>query len=112
VPEGTILKTSMVIAGKQSAKQSSPEEVAAATLRVFNKILPKNLAGEAFLSGGQGDIEATKNLNAMHQHGTLPWPVTFSFARALQDAATKTWMGKIENLQAAQKVFFTSGENE
>ncbi len=104
-PEGTILKTSMVIAGKQAPRQSMPEEVAAATLRVFKKVLPENLAGEAFLSGGQGDIQATENLNAINQQGALPWPVTFSYARALQDAATKIWMGKKENLPAAQKVF-------
>lgn len=104
-PEGTILKTSMVISGKQAVKQSTSQEVAEATLRVLKKILPKTLAGEAFLSGGQGDIQATENLNAIHQRGALPWPVTFSYARALQDAATKIWAGKQENLAAAQKVF-------
>lgn len=104
-PEGIILKTSMVIAGKSSAKRSTPAEVAEATMRVFKKVLPENLAGEAFLSGGQGDIQATENLNAINQLGSKPWPITFSYARALQDAATKAWMGKPENLQAAQKVF-------
>jgi fructose-bisphosphate aldolase class I len=104
-PEGAILKTSMVIAGKGSAKQSTPAEVAEATLRVFKKVLPKSLAGEAFLSGGQSELEATENLNAINQSGKLPWPVTFSYARALQDGATKTWQGKKENLAAAQKVF-------
>jgi len=104
-PEGTILKTSMVIAGKSSAKQSTPAEVAEATMRVFKKVLPTHLAGEAFLSGGQGDIQATENLNAINRMGEKPWPITFSYARALQDAATKTWMGKPENLQAAQKIF-------
>ena len=103
--EGTILKTSMVISGKDSGKKDSPEEVAAATLRTFKKVLPNDLAGEAFLSGGQGDVQATENLNAMHASGRLPWPVTFSFARALQDAATKTWAGSQKNLAAAQRVF-------
>ena len=57
------------------------------------------------MSGGQGEIQATENLNAINQRGALPWPVTFSYARALQDAATKIWQGKQENLAAAQKVF-------
>lgn len=103
--EGIILKTSMVLPGKDSDMKAAPEQVAAATLRVFKKVLPNELAGEAFLSGGQGDIEATQNLNAIHQEKHLPWPLSFSFARALQDAATKTWQGKPENLAVAQKVF-------
>ena len=105
VLEGTILKTNMVLPGKQSGVKSSPAEVAEATLRVFKKVLPKELAGEAFLSGGQSELEATANLNAMYQTGDLSWPLTFSFARALQDGATKAWQGKKENLEAAQKVF-------
>lgn len=103
--EGIILKTSMVLPGKDSSAKANPQEVATATLRVFKKCVPAELAGEAFLSGGQGDIEATQNLNAINQEKNLPWPLTFSFARALQDAATKTWMGKFENLEAAQNVF-------
>jgi len=103
--EGVILKTSMVISGKESGAKDAPEQVAEATMRVFNKTLPKELAGEAFLSGGQGDVQATENLNAINQLGDKPWPLTFSYARALQDAATKTWQGKKENLEAAQKVF-------
>lgn len=102
---GTILKTNMVLPGKDSGKKAQPTEVAAATLRVFKKVLPENLAGVAFLSGGQSEIQATENLNAMHRQGDLPWPLTFSFARALQDGATRVWQGKKENLQAAQKVF-------
>ncbi len=105
VLEGIILKTSMVLPGKDSSAKANPQEVATATLRVFKKCVPADLAGEAFLSGGQGDIEATQNLNAINQEKNLPWPLTFSFARALQDAATKMWMGKFENLEAAQNVF-------
>ncbi len=103
--EGTILKTSMVLPGKDSGVKASPQQVAEATLRVFKKCLPANLAGEAFLSGGQGDTEATENLNAINQDKALPWPLSFSYARALQDAATKTWKGSAANLEAAQKVF-------
>lgn len=103
--EGLILKTSMVIAGKESREKETPEDVARATLAVFERVLPARLAGEAFLSGGQTEVQATENLNAMHQFGQLPWPLTFSFARALQDSATKIWQGKKENIAQAQKIF-------
>jgi len=103
--EGLILKNSMVIPGKLFAQKASPAQVAGATLDVFKKILPSGLGGVAFLSGGQSELEATANLNAMHLLGDLPWPVTFSYARALQDSATKAWAGKSENLAAAQNVF-------
>lgn len=105
VLEGLILKTSMVISGKESVEKQTPEDVAKDTLTVFKKVLPHDLAGEAFLSGGQTPIQATENLNAMHHHGILPWPLTFSYARALQDDPTKAWMGKKENVARAQKVF-------
>lgn len=103
--EGIILKTSMVLKGEGSEENETPEDVANATLEVFRKILPSNLPGQAFLSGGQTEIQATENLNAMHQQGNLPWQITFSYARALQDSATKTWGGKSENVVAAQKIF-------
>ena len=104
-PEGAILKSSMVLPGKKSGSKATPQEVAKETVEVFNKVLPKNLAGIVFLSGGPGDIEATENLNAINSRGGQPWPLTFSYARALQDAATKTWKGNKENLQVAQNVF-------
>lgn len=103
--EGLILKTSMVVPGKDFSHKASPKEVAEATVNLFKQVLPKELAGEAFLSGGQSELEATANLNAMHQLGELSWPLTFSYARALQDGATKAWEGKRENLEKAQKVF-------
>lgn len=103
--EGLILKTSMVVTGKESGEKETPEEVANDTLKVFTKVLPRELAGVAFLSGGQKEIQATENLNAINQHKNLPWPVTFSYARALQDSATKMWQGKKEHVKAAQKIF-------
>ncbi len=103
--EGLILKTSMVLPGKNLGKKAAPSEIAKATLEVFNQVLPKNLPGVVFLSGGQGDIEATENLDAINKLGKQPWPLTFSYARALQDAATKTWAGKQENMEKAQKTF-------
>lgn len=105
VVEGVILKTSMVLPGKKSGSKATPEEVAKHTVEVFNQVLPKELGGVVFLSGGQGDIEATENLQAINALGKQAWAMTFSYARALQDAATKTWAGKSENMEAAQKVF-------
>lgn len=98
-PEGAILKASMVIAGKKAAKQSSVEEVADATLRVLNATVPKNLAGVVFLSGGQGDEQATAHLDAMNRSTLLtagqtdkqPWPLSFSYSRAIQNPVLKIW---------------------
>lgn len=94
--EGVILKSSMVIAGKQAAKQSTPKEVAEATIRALKGSVPANLAGVVFLSGGQGDEQATENLNAMNSStmlgaGKLPWPLSFSYSRAIQNPVLKIW---------------------
>jgi fructose-bisphosphate aldolase class I len=103
--EGMVLKPNMVIAGKKSAKKSSPEEVAEKTVRCLKDCVPATVAGIAFLSGGQSDEEATIHLNLINQLGPLPWPVTFSYGRALQHLPQKTWAGKAENVQAAQRAF-------
>ena len=103
--EGTILKSSMAISGKDSGVKDTPAQVAEATIGVFKKVLPKELAGVVFLSGGQSEVQATENLNEINKQGSQAWPLTFSYARALQDGATKTWKGQKENLLAAQKVF-------
>lgn len=89
--EGTILKASMVIAGRVAAAQSTIEEVAEATVRCLKENVPANLAGVVFLSGGQGDEQATENLNAMVKRGPLPWPLTFSYSRAIQNPVLKIW---------------------
>ncbi|OGG50275.1 fructose-bisphosphate aldolase [Candidatus Kaiserbacteria bacterium RIFCSPHIGHO2_01_FULL_54_36] len=102
--EGTILKTNMVVPGKESGEKKTPDEVAEATLALFKKILPPNLPGQAFLSGGQSEIEATENLNAMNARGPHPWNLSFSYGRALQDSALKKWAGSPANVAAAQKV--------
>jgi fructose-bisphosphate aldolase class I len=101
--EGVILKTSMVIAGKEAPVQSSPEEVASATVRCLKEALPENLGGVVFLSGGQGDEQATANLNAINQIGGTPWRLTFSYARALQNPVLKFWAEQKPEL--AQKVY-------
>jgi fructose-bisphosphate aldolase class I len=89
--EGTILKASMVIAGKKATQQSSVEEVAKETVRCLTENVPSSLAGVVFLSGGQGDEQATANLNAMNKMGKHPWPLSFSYARAIQNPVLKIW---------------------
>lgn len=104
-PEGTILKASMVIAGKKAAKQSSVADVAEQTLRVLNETVPKNLAGVVFLSGGQGDEQATAHLNAMNASGKNPWPLSFSYSRAIQNPVLKKWAeNPAANTKAAQDI--------
>ncbi|TSC86551.1 MAG: fructose-bisphosphate aldolase, class I [Parcubacteria group bacterium Gr01-1014_8] len=102
---GTILKTNMMVPGKESGTRATPEQVADATVAVFKKVLPNDLPGQAFLSGGQEDVEATENLNAINKKGPFPWNLSFSYGRALQDSALKAWNGKSENIIAAQQVF-------
>ncbi len=94
----------MVIPGMRAPK-ASPEEVAAATLRLFKNCVPLAVPGIAFLSGGQSDIMATANLDAINRLGPLPWAVTFSYGRALQAAPQKAWAGKPGNVPAAQAAF-------
>jgi fructose-bisphosphate aldolase class I len=102
--EGLILKASMVIAGKDCPKQAGIEEVARETVRCLLNTVPPAVAGVAFLSGGQSDEQATAHLNAMNRlYPNLPWPLSFSYARALQQAAMDTWQGKAENVAAAQR---------
>ena len=91
VIEGTILKASMVIAGKDCPEQAGVEEVADATLRCLKATVPALLPGIVFLSGGQSDEHATAHLNAMNQLGAKPWPLSFSYGRAMQQAALSLW---------------------
>lgn len=104
--EGTILKTSMVIPGKSAPEQVSVEDVADATVRVLKSTVPATLPGIVFLSGGQTDEQSTAHLNAMHTSGEkLPWPLSFSYGRAMQQAALKLWAKDLKgNVAAAQKV--------
>lgn len=101
----TILKVNMVLAGKKYPIQSTPEEVGKYTAEVLRNHVPETLAGIVFLSGGQNVEQATANLQAVTNNGPYPWPVTFSFSRALQTPALETWKGDNENTQAAQKAF-------
>jgi len=100
-----VLKPSMVIPGQQAPKKASIDEVAGATLDVLMRWVPAAVTGIAFLSGGQEDVEATAHLNAINvlaQKRHAPWPLTFSYGRALQHAALHLWAGKDANVQPAQ----------
>lgn len=100
-----ILKVNMVIAGKQFEIQSSPKEVGQKTAKVLKEHVPEELAGVVFLSGGQTVEQATENLAEIEKNGPFPWPVTFSFARALQDPALYAWAGDNANADAAREAF-------
>jgi fructose-bisphosphate aldolase, class I len=103
--EHVILKASMAVSGKAHPKQASVMEVAERTVRVLKRTVPAALPGVVFLSGGQTDENATAHLDAMNRMGGLPWPLTFSYSRALQAVALNTWRGSAGNVAAAQKAF-------
>lgn len=100
-----ILKVNMCLAGKQWSEPSTPEEVGRATAEILKNHVPTELAGVVFLSGGQTVEQATDNLAAVEQNGPFPWPVTFSFARALQDPALYAWAGDNANADTARTAF-------
>jgi len=103
--EGMVLKPNMVISGKKAGDRASPEKVAEATVRVLKRRVPAAVPGIAFLSGGQSPTEATLHLSLMNRLGPLPWSLTFSYGRALQDTALKAWGGTAANFGAGQKEF-------
>ena len=99
--EAVLLKPSMVTPGAQSGESADPATVASHTLRCLKRVVPPAVPGIMFLSGGQSEIEATVNLNAMNLQPN-PWHISFSYARALQNTTLKTYAGKDENVVAAQ----------
>jgi fructose-bisphosphate aldolase class I len=103
--EHLILKTSMVVPGKDCPRQAGVDEVAERTIRVLKRTVPAAQPGIVFLSGGQSDEAATAHLNAMAAMQGLPWPLSFSFSRALQNPALKAWRGEAKNAAAAQQAF-------
>lgn len=105
VLEHMLLKPNMVIAGKDCRVQASVQQVAEATVRCLRRAVPAAVPGIVFLSGGQSPALATEHLNAMNAMGQHPWPLSFSYGRALQDEALKTWGGKAANVAAAQKAY-------
>jgi fructose-bisphosphate aldolase, class I len=102
--KAVVLKTSMVLAGDGAKLQTPPDEVADATLRALRMSVPYDIPGIVFLSGGQTPVRATENLQAVISRGAQPWPITFSYSRAIEEPVLATWKGKEENVKKAQSV--------
>ena len=108
---GLILKTNMVLSGKEASNRAPAKIVAEMTLKCLKEHTPANIGGIVFLSGGQTDEEATINLNEMHKNGSLPWPLTFSYGRAIQNPALKSWAENPNNISLAQKFLLLAARN-
>ncbi|MGB2953166.1 MAG: class I fructose-bisphosphate aldolase [Gaiellaceae bacterium] len=104
-PEGMLLKPNMILSGYDAAEQADHEEVAELTVKCLRRHVPTAVPGIVFLSGGQTDEDATANLNAMNAVGPHPWQLSFSYGRALQQAALKAWAADPANVEEAQKAF-------
>jgi len=105
--EGTVLKTNMVTPGQACAKKYTAQEIAQATVTVLQRTVPPAVPGVGFLSGGQSELDASVNLNAINQcPGKKPWTLTFTYGRALQASLVDAWKGKEANTKAGQQVFF------
>ena len=103
--EGIILKPSMVIEGVNCPKKNDSKMIASSTIKCLSENVPQDVPGIAFLSGGQSDDDATNNLNEMNiQSQDNNWKLTFSYGRALQQAAMTFWSGKDENIESAKKI--------
>jgi fructose-bisphosphate aldolase class I len=109
---GIILKPNMIVSGLTCTKQPTIEEVANATVQSFMRVVPAAVPGIAFLSGGQPGTLATERLNAMNRSfkPQMPWALSFSFSRAIQQEALKIWCGKEDNIKAAQDELFHRAE--
>lgn len=107
---GILLKPNMITSGLEAKKQIGTDSVAKKTLRIFKKVIPKDVPGIVFLSGGLNPEMATRHLYSMNKLGKQPWELSYSFGRALQSEALKTWGGKRANVAAAQRVFFKRAE--
>ena len=103
--KGTVLKPNMIIPGKDCNKKSSNDEIAKKTLECLKKYVPSEVPGIAFLSGGQSEVEATKNLNEINKINDTSFHFTFSYGRALQQSALKTWAKSMKDIANIQKVF-------
>jgi fructose-bisphosphate aldolase class I len=104
--EGMVLKPNMVVPGRKSSQKSTPEQVAEATVRTLKRQVPAAVPGIAFLSGGQSPTEATQHLSLMNALGPLPWTLTFSYGRALQENALSAWGGKQSGYTGGQQALF------
>ncbi len=104
--EGTLVKASMVLSGKECAEQADVDAVAELTVKAFKRRIPAAIPGIVFLSGGQSDWRATAHLNAMNANYDLPWKLSFSYARALQREPMAVWGNLAENVPAAQSALY------
>ena len=102
---GTILKPNMILPGANSDKKITNEEVAKLTLKCIKESVPTKVPGIAFLSGGQTEKEATKNLDLINKHNNTGFIMTYSYGRALQQSALKFWSKNIHNIKGTQDVF-------
>jgi fructose-bisphosphate aldolase class I len=102
--EGILLKPNMVISGKKSPVQAPAQEIAEKTIDCFLRHVPAAVPGIVFLSGGQSEVEATENLNAINRIGG-PWALSFSYGRALQQSTLAAWAGDPGNAEAAQAAY-------
>jgi fructose-bisphosphate aldolase class I len=109
--DGLILKTSMVLSGKEAEGRADAKAVGEATVEVLKECVPAEVGGVVFLSGGQTPDEATANFNEIAKHEPLPWPLAFSFSRAIQNDALATWAGKIENVSLATEAYIQRLKN-
>ena len=103
---GALLKTNMVLSGKDASTQAGVEEVARETVRVLKQTVPAEVPGVVFLSGGQSDELSTAHLNAMNKLGDAPWELSFSYGRALQAPSINAWKGEAANVEAGQKALY------
>jgi fructose-bisphosphate aldolase class I len=104
--DGMLLKPNMVLPGQDCPSQADAQRVAVATVTCLRDCVPASVPGVVFLSGGQSDVAATANLNAMNRLGQQPWQLSFSYGRALQAPALQAWRGAPENGPAAQAAFY------
>jgi fructose-bisphosphate aldolase, class I len=102
---GMLLKPNMVVPGKESSQKFDPVEIAEATVHMLKEVVPAEVPGIVFLSGGMSPVEATACLSEMNKINNIPWQLSFSYGRALQEDALKTWSGNNENQKEAQKIF-------
>ena len=104
--EGTLLKTNMVLSGKDAAEQADVDEVARQTVKCLGDTVPAEIPGIVFLSGGQTDELSTAHLNAMNTMDHGPWELSFSYGRALQAPSLKAWKGEGSNVEAGQRALY------
>ena len=102
---GIILKPNMVLPGTNSDQKIDNKEIAEMTIKCLRESVPKEVPGIAFLSGGQSESDATKNLNLINVHNNTNFIMTYSYGRALQQSALKFWSKNLENIEETQKIF-------